>query len=110
MWTILDILEIENQVFLSKERTAVFFNFNPFVVPTGLGESSTKLNGYINEVRRYYNEKSFLDPKSIEKILDLFRYCIRRDFVLLRTERQEVTNNLLEDSSVGPNLPVAPSI
>ena len=36
----------------------------------------------MNDLHKYYNRKSSLDVQHSEKIIDIFRFCIRKDKVL----------------------------
>ena len=47
--------------------------------PTSSDEAYRTRAKYLHSIRRYYDKKASLNPNHREKIIDVFRYCIRKD-------------------------------
>ena len=67
---------------------------------------------YLHSLRMYYDKKSSLNPEHSERLIDVFRYCIRKDPYLAKQLDQEPagfdnTQNM-ENTQSETNTAIAP--
>ena len=81
----LEVSDLERDLLSVKEKMEPIFNFidlsfqrfdDPF------DDNAATLLKKLNELRRYYDRKSTLNVHHSETIIDIFRFCVRKDRVL----------------------------
>ena len=86
--------KLEIEVFSIPEKMALVFNYmDSFfqIQPISTEESFKKAAKMMNVLRRYYVKKACLNPKHTENVIDVFRYCVRKDQLLSRRLEKRVT-------------------
>ena len=77
-----DVALVETEIFAQPTRMEVVFNcidlsFQLF--PTSSDEAYRTHAKYLHSLWKYYDRKASLNPDHSESIIDIFRYCIRKD-------------------------------
>ena len=86
--------KLEVEVFSIPEKMALVFNYmDSFfqIQPISTEESFKKAAKMMNVLRRYYDKKACLNPKHTESIIDVFRYCVRKDQALSKMLERRTT-------------------
>ena len=86
--------KLEQEVISIPEKMALVFNYmDSFfqIQPSGNEESFKKAAKMMNVLRRFYDKKACLNGKHTESIIDVFRYCVRKDQLLSRSLEKRAT-------------------
>ena len=73
---------LEKEIFSIPEKMALVFNYmDSFfqIQPNITEESFKKAAKMMDKLRRYYDKKACLNMKHTEIIIDVFRFCVRKD-------------------------------
>ena len=85
---------LEKEIFSIPEKMALVFNYmDSFfqIQPNSTEESYKKAAVMMKNLRRFYDKKACLNAKHTESIIDVFRFCIRKDQLLSRNLERRVT-------------------
>ena len=81
----LEVSEIEKEFFSSPTLIKIVFNYMDLSFHLFSGttdETFTIVVRHMNELRKYYHKKACLNCNHSKKVIDIFRFCIRRDKLL----------------------------
>ena len=76
------------------EKMALVFNYmDSFfqIQPNNTEESFKKAAALMQNLRRFYDKRACLNTKHTESIIDVFRFCVRKDQLLSRILERRVT-------------------
>jgi len=85
---------LEREIFSIPEKMALVFNYmDSFfqIQPKITEESFKKAAKMMDKLRRYYDKKACLNSIHTESIIDVFRFCVRKDQLLSRNLERRVT-------------------
>ena len=77
-----EVDESEREIFSIPSRMELMFNYMDLsfqLFPSSSDETFKIIAKNLNELQRYYDRKSCLNLGHSDKIIDIFRYCIRKD-------------------------------
>ena len=92
--------DIEKDLFSVKEKIEPIFNFIDLsfqLLDGPVDDKVASLIGKLNELRKYYDRKSTLNKHHSEAIIDLFRFCARKDRVLSQALEGDFTCFIFEN-------------
>ena len=79
----LEVSELDNNLFSVTEKIEVIFNFMDIQLYDGPEDVIVaSLLKKMNNLRRYYDKKATLNMYHSETIVEIFRFCIRKDSFL----------------------------
>ena len=81
----LEVSDLEKEFFMVKEKIEPIFNFIDVsyqLLDVPFEKTVALLNKQMGKLRNYYNRKATLNMAQSESIVDLFRFCARKDSVL----------------------------
>ena len=81
----LEVSELDNNLFSVKEKIELIFNFMDLFFQLYDGPMDpivANLSKKMNNLRRYYDKKATLNMHHSETIVEIFRYCVRKDLIL----------------------------
>ena len=94
---------LEREVFAVQDRMPLVFNYMDLffqIHPSSTEESYKKAAKMMQELCKYYDKKACLNLKHTEIIIDVFRFCIRKDQVLSKyLERRTASRETGESKS-----------
>jgi hypothetical protein len=85
---------LAKDIFAIPEKMALVFNYmDSFfqIQPNNTEESFKKAAALMQNLRRFYDKRACLNTKHTESIIDVFRYCVRKDQLLSRSLEKRVT-------------------
>ena len=77
-----EVVELEKELLSVKEKMEPMFNFIDLSVQLFSGpidDNVAALFKQMNRLRRYYDSKATLNIHNSENIIDIFRFCIRKN-------------------------------
>ena len=98
----LEVSDLEGDLFSVKEKIEPIFNFIDvsFQLLDGPADKIVALLiKKITALRKYYDQKSTLNMHHSECIIDLFRFCARKDRVLLQALEGDFTGFTFESET-----------
>ena len=81
----LEVSDLERDLSLIKKKMEVIFNFIDLsfqMYDGSFDDNVATLLKKLNELRRYYDKKSTLNVHHREDVIDIFRFCVRKDMIL----------------------------
>ena len=84
----LEVSNLEKEIFIVREKIEPIFNFIDvsFQLLEGpFDKAVALLNKKLTKLRNYYDKKATLNMAQSQDIVDLFRFCARKDRVLSQT-------------------------
>ena len=81
----LEVSDLERDLFSVKEKMELIFNFIDLsfqLCNSPVNNNAATLLKKLNELMRYYDKKSTLNVHHSETIIDIFRFCVRKDMIL----------------------------
>ena len=103
--------DIKNDLFSVKEKIEPIFNFIDLsfqLLDGPVDDKVASLIGKLNNLRKYYDRKSTLNKHHIEAIINLFRFCARKDRVLSQALEGDFTGFIFENQKKQAPEPQAP--
>ena len=85
---------LAKDIFAVPEKMALVFNYMDLffqIQPNSTDESFKKAAVLMQNLRRYYDKKACLNTKHTESIIDVFRFCVRKDQLLSKTLERRTT-------------------
>jgi len=85
---------LAKDIFAIPEKMALVFNYmDSFfqIQPNNTEESFKKAAALMQNLRRFYDKRACLNTKHTESIIDVFRFCVRKDQLLSRMLERRVT-------------------
>ena len=76
---------LARDIFAVPEKMALMFNYMDLffqIQPTSNDESFKKAAAFMQQLRKYYDKNACLNSKHTESIIDVFRFCVRKDQAL----------------------------
>ena len=90
----LEVSELDNNLFSVKEKIEVIFNFMDLFFQLYDGPKDPIVASLLKKMvklRKYYDKKATLNMYHSETIVEIFRYCVRKDPILFEKASQEQT-------------------
>ena len=85
---------LEKEIFSIPEKMALVFNYMDLffhIQPNSTEESYKKATVMMKNLRRFYDKKTCLNMKHTEIIIDVFRFCMRKNQLLSRSLERRAT-------------------
>jgi len=85
---------LAKDIFAVPEKMALVFNYMDLffqIQPNNTDESFKKAAALMQNLRKYYDKKACLNTKHTESIIDVFRFCVRKDQLLSKTLERRIT-------------------
>ena len=95
----LEVSDLEKEIFIVKEKIEPIFNFIDvsFQLLEGpFDKAVALLNKKLTKLRNYYDKKATLNMAQSQDIVDLFRFCARKDRVLSQALHGDFSGFTLE--------------
>ena len=85
---------LAREIFAVPEKMALMFNYMDLFFqtqPTSNEESFKKAAAFMQKLRKYYDKNACLNAKHTESIIDVFRFCVRKDQALSKMLERRTT-------------------